>query len=71
VLAATRRNFDKLSGQIPELEGMISEGDSVAVLVRETGTFKASGDNYNIRAVQWFTFANGKIKKIDQIVASV
>src|SRR5271166_2462589 len=64
VLAATRKNFAILSSQKPEVEAMISEGDSVAVLVRENGTFKSSGDTYSIRAVQWFTFANGKIKKI-------
>jgi len=71
VVAATHKNFGLLSGQKPEIEGMISQGDRVAVLLRESGVFKASGQPYGVRGVQWFTFANGKIKKIDEIVASI
>jgi len=71
VVEATRRNFALVAGQQPEIEGMVSQGDCVAVLLRETGTVKASGQAYSIRAVQWFTFADGKIKKIDEIVASI
>jgi hypothetical protein len=32
---------------------------------------KSSGQVYRVRGVQWFTFADGKIRKIDEIVASV
>ena len=71
VVEATRRNFALVAGQQPEIEGMVSEGDCVAVLLRETGTVKASGQAYSIRAVQWFTFADEKIKRIDEIVASI
>jgi len=71
VVAATRKNFGLLSSQKPEIEGMISQGDRVAVLLRESGVFKASGKPYGVRGVQWFTFAAGKIKKIDEIVASI
>ena len=71
VVEATRRNFALLSGQQPEVEGMLSQGDCIAVLLRETGVLKASGQAYSIRAVQWFTFLDGKIKKIDEIIASI
>jgi ketosteroid isomerase-like protein len=71
VVAATRKNFGLVSGQQPEIESIISQGDCVAVLLRESGVMKATGEAYSIRAVQWFTFADGKIKKIDQIVASI
>jgi ketosteroid isomerase-like protein len=71
VLAATRRNFAAVADQKPEVEGMISQGDSVAVLLRESGMFKSSGQTYSVRGVQWFTFAGGKIRKIDEIVASI
>jgi len=50
---------------------MIRQGDSIAVLMRESGVFKSTGQAYSIRAVQWFTFAGKKIKKIDEIVASI
>ena len=71
VVAATRKNFALLSNQKPEIEGMIREADRVAVLLRESGVFKSTGQAYNVRGVQWFTFADGKIKKIDEIVASI
>jgi len=71
VVAATRRNFAEVESQQPEIEGMIRQGDCVAVLLRETGVFKSSGEAYSIRGVQWFTFADGKIKKIDEIIASI
>jgi ketosteroid isomerase-like protein len=71
VVAATRKNFGLVSGQQPEIESMISQGDCVAVLLRESGVLKATGDAYSIRAVQWFTFADRKIKRIDEIIASI
>jgi uncharacterized protein len=69
VVEATRKNFGLVDAQQPEVETMIAQGDSVAVLMRETGKFKSNGQNYKLRAVQWFTFADGKIAKIDEIVA--
>jgi hypothetical protein len=33
---------------------MISQGDSVAVLMRESGVLKSTGQAYSIRGVQWF-----------------
>jgi len=71
VVEATRNNFDLVTGQQPEVEAMISQGDCVAVLLRESGTLKATGQPYRLRGVQWFTFANGKIKKIDEILTLV
>src|SRR5260370_30412957 len=65
VVAATRKNFAQLASQKPEIDGMICQGDCVAVLLRESGVFKSSGQSYSIRCVQWITFAAGKIKKID------
>jgi ketosteroid isomerase-like protein len=70
VLAATRRNFAQVADQKPEVESMISQGDCVAVLLRESGIFKSSGQPYSVRGVQWFTFAGGKISNIEEIVAS-
>lgn len=69
VIAATRKNFALLAEQKPEIEGMIVEGDRIAVLLRETGILKSNGRPYRVRGVQWFTFAGGKIKKIDEIIA--
>jgi ketosteroid isomerase-like protein len=70
VVAATRQNFALLAEQKPEIESMIAQGDRIAVLLRETGVFKSNGQAYRVRGVQWFTFAGGKIKKIDEIVTT-
>ena len=50
---------------------MISAGDSIAVLIHETGVLRSTGQAYRVRGVQWFTFAGGRISKIDQIIASI
>ena len=71
VVAATRRNFGMLADQKPEIESTIAQGDHVAVLLRESGVLKSNGQAYSIRGVQWFTFENGKIKKIDEVIASI
>jgi len=39
--------------------------------LRESGVFRSSGQAYSVRGVQWFTFADVKISKIDQITASI
>jgi ketosteroid isomerase-like protein len=70
VIAATSRNFAQLGEQKPEIESIISEGDRIAVLLRENGIFQSNGQPYSVRGVQWFTFAENKIKKIDEIIAS-
>jgi ketosteroid isomerase-like protein len=70
VIAATRKNFALVGEQKPEIESMISEGDRIAVLLKEKGIFKSNGQAYSVRGVQWFTFADGKIKKIDEIIAA-
>jgi ketosteroid isomerase-like protein len=69
VVAATRRNFALVDAQQPEVDGMISQGDSAAILLRESGKLKSTGETYRIRGVQWFTFANGKIRKIDEVIS--
>ena len=70
VVAATRKNFAMLAEQKPEIESMIADGDRIAVLLRENGILKSNGQAYSVRGVQWFTFADGKISRIDEILAS-
>ena len=70
VVEAARRNFAQLADQKPEIESMASQGDAIAVLFRETGVFKNEGRDYRFRVVQWFTFREGKIERIDEVVAA-
>ena len=40
-------------------------------MMRESGVLRSTGQAYTIRDLQWFTFANEKIRRIDQIAASI
>ena len=71
VLKAIQANFANAKDQQPTMEGMVAGGDTVAVMLRETGAVADTGQPYNLRAVQWFTFKSGKIARIDQIVATL
>jgi hypothetical protein len=70
-VAAARKKYGQLEIQQPEIEPMISQGDSIAVMLRESGVLKSTKQAYSIRGVQWLTFANGKVREIDQIAASI
>ena len=71
VVAAARKNYAQIENQRPEIEFILSQGDSIVVLLQESGVLKSTGEAYSIRCVQWFTFADGKIRKIDQIAARI
>ena len=66
VVAASKKNFALISDQRSTVESMISQGDSIAVLISETGVI--DGRSYDLRGVQWFTFEQGKLKRIEQIL---
>jgi ketosteroid isomerase-like protein len=51
VVAAAKRNYGRLDSQQPEIEAMISQGESIGVLLRESGVFKSTGQAYSIRGV--------------------
>ena len=70
VVQASQNNFKMVADQKPEIEGMISQGNTVAILLNESGIVKATEKAYKIRCVQWYTFAGGKIQKIDEIVTN-
>ena len=40
VVAAAKKNYAQLESQQPAIERMISQGDSIAVLMRESGVLK-------------------------------
>lgn len=53
-----------------QIDGMIAEGDTVAVRYTETGTFTRpafghapTGKSYELVAMEWFEIEDGKIKR--------
>ena len=71
VVSATRKNFAEIDSQQPNVECIVSQGNSVAVLLHETGVFRSTGQSYSVRGVQWFTFIDGKVSRIDEILGSI
>lgn len=71
VVEAARINFAQVADQKPEIDCIVAENDCAAVLFRESGLFRQNGRNYRVRAVQWFRFADGRVTRIDEIVAFV
>ena len=69
VVAATRKNFGMVDVQQPQIERVLAQGEMIVVLLKERGTLRADGQAYYLRAVQWFTFRDGKISRIDEICA--
>jgi ketosteroid isomerase-like protein len=69
VVEAARANFANIDEQKPEIEAIVGQGNVTAVLFSEKGVLKPDGRTYKLRAVQWFTFVGGQIKRIDEIVA--
>ncbi len=68
VIAAMAANFNRIIGQRTAIEGMIQQGDAIAVLVRETGRFRDERDSYRVHGVIWFTFREGRISRVMEFV---
>lgn len=68
VVQAARNNFAMVKHQKPEIEAMIAQGDMVAVLMKETGILTRNEQSYQVRGVQWFTLAGGRIHRIEEIM---
>ncbi|MEO5922191.1 MAG: nuclear transport factor 2 family protein [Bryobacteraceae bacterium] len=68
VLAAITANFAKVDQQKPQIKGMTADGNTVAVLMSETGVVKESRRAYTANGVQWFTIAAGRLQRIEEII---
>jgi uncharacterized protein len=57
------KGFEALEDQEPEVLDVAAQGDTVIVLAREKGRFKATGRTYEVHWVQVFTFRDGQVVK--------
>jgi ketosteroid isomerase-like protein len=64
VLAAAARNYALLDDQHPEVVSILAQGDSVALIARETGRVRATGRPYELPWLHLFTFRNGRVTRI-------
>jgi uncharacterized protein len=70
VLEGIAKNFSHLEEQVPFVDAVVGQGDDVVVFGRETGRFRESGAPYALHFVQRYTFRDGKIARVFQVVAT-
>lgn len=70
VLEGVPKNFSHLEDQSPVVTSVVSQGNEVVVFGHETGRFRESGDRYALHFVQRYTFRDGRIARVFQIIAS-
>lgn len=68
VIPAIASNFGKISEQRPEVESTIQQGNTVAMLFRETGRFKSDRRRYQARGILWYTFEGNQIKRVEEFM---
>lgn len=70
VAEALRRNSAQAAEQQPEVISVTAQGDTVVVVSRERGRFKATGKPYDVHWVQIFTYAGGRLCQFKQVFDS-
>jgi ketosteroid isomerase-like protein len=68
VAAAVARNFGALQDQEAEVISLVAQGDTIVILARERGKVRATGKPYNCHWVQFFTFADDKLKRFRALI---
>lgn len=69
VAAAIAENFATVSEQRPQPLSLVSQGDTVMVMARETGRLVASGEPYEVVLAQQFTFnGDGRLAAFRSVV---
>ena len=75
VVAAMAANFSLISQQKSTVEGMIRQGDALAIKIRETGKLTGGHSThlspYLATGVIWFTFFEGKIRRVEEYLQVV
>lgn len=68
VMDALQHNFSLVEEQRPEIERVEADGDQVVVTAMERGRFRASRQEYEVRLRHIFTFKDGKVVTMREIV---
>jgi len=66
VLEAMAANFGQITEQKPETEALIEQGNRIAMLIRESGRWKESGNSYSVRGVIWWTFEGNRLTRVEE-----
>jgi ketosteroid isomerase-like protein len=69
VAAAIEANFAHVCEQRPQPLSLVSQGDTLMVMARETGCWKESGAPYEVMLAQQYTFRDGRLAAFRSITA--
>ena len=70
VVEVTRNNFAELENQRPEILSLVAQGDTVVVVGREHGCFRATRREYELHWMHQYTFRAGKLSHIRELLDS-
>lgn len=71
VTAAVASNFRALREQRTEPLSLVSQGDTVMVMARESGVLADTGEPYEVLLAQQFTFRDGRLAAFRSVVGEV
>ncbi len=69
VRAAVLRNFGSVAQSRHDVLALVAQGDVVDVTLREAGTVRATGEPYDVIGFQQFTFREGRVTRLLEVLA--
>lgn len=70
VVEAARGNFAQIEEQRPEVLSVVAQGDTVVVVGRERGRFRATGREYEAHWMHQYRLEGGKVASITEMLDS-
>jgi ketosteroid isomerase-like protein len=68
MLEAIRQNFAAVQDQVPNVEAVIAQGDTVVIMLNEAGVVRATGKPYSIKGMQRFIIREAKVELVQEIL---
>lgn len=68
VAQAVWRNFAMLEGQDTEIRLVVAQGDTIVLHGRERGRVRASGHEYDLEWVQFYTYRDGRLAAVREFL---
>jgi ketosteroid isomerase-like protein len=68
VVRAILNGFSMVEQQDPRVLSIVAQGNQIVIVARETGRFRNTGIAYDVHWVQWFSFRDGKIANVRELI---
>lgn len=70
VIEAARGHFAQVEDQRPEVLSVVAQGDTVVVVGKERGRFRATGREYEVHWMHQYRLEGGKVVRITEMLDS-